>query len=70
MGTPPTLGLLKFGVRSPLKPLLCMGDLNDLMYPCGKSNVVYVNYSHMCSFHSHVRNFGLIDLGYNGQAYT
>jgi exonuclease III len=52
------------------KPLLCMGDLNELMYPQDKSNMNYVNYSRMHSFRSLVKDCGLFDLGFNGPGYT
>jgi exonuclease III len=51
-------------------PVLCMGDLNELMYPHDKSNVNYVNYARMQLFCSLVKKCGLFDLGYNGPAYT
>lgn len=52
------------------KPMLCMGDLNEIMYPQDKSNANYVNQSRINLFCSLVKNCGLFDLGYNGPAYT
>ncbi|PNT75667.1 hypothetical protein BRADI_1g36516v3 [Brachypodium distachyon] len=47
-----------------------MGDFNDMMYTCDKSNINDVNRSRMRSFCNYVKNCGLIDLGYSGPAYT
>ena len=52
------------------KPMLCMGDLNEIMYPQDKSNANCVNQSRINLFCSLVKNCGMFDLGYNGPAYT
>ena len=50
-------------------PMLCMGDMNDLLYDMDKSSPVS-NRSRMNAFQSLVKSCGLFDLGYSGPAYT
>lgn len=50
-------------------PILCMGDLNDLLYDVDKSSPI-VNKYRMHAFCSIVKNYGFFDLGYSGPAYT
>ncbi|PNT74998.1 hypothetical protein BRADI_1g26043v3 [Brachypodium distachyon] len=47
-----------------------MGDFNNMMYPCDKSNASYVNHGRMRSFCNYVKNCGLINLGFSGPAYS
>ena len=42
------------------KPVLCMGDLNELMYPHDKSNAIHINQSRMHLFRSLVKNCGFV----------
>jgi hypothetical protein len=51
-------------------PMLCMGDLNDIMHPSEKFGPSSVDFNRMNDFCSYVKNCGLIDLGFNGPAYT
>ncbi|PNT71164.1 hypothetical protein BRADI_2g23916v3, partial [Brachypodium distachyon] len=46
-----------------------MGDLNNIMLPCDKS-IPRVNTSRMHCFNHFVKRCGLVDLGFNGPAYT
>ena len=50
-------------------PMLCMGDMNDLLYDIDKSTPV-TNRFRMNAFQSFVKSCGLFDLGYSGPAYT
>jgi hypothetical protein len=50
-------------------PILCMGDLNDLLYDMDKSSA-NINRSRMYAFRALVKNCGFFDLGYSGPAYT
>ena len=50
-------------------PMMCMGDLNDILYDIDGCNG-YVNYYRMHAFRSLVKNCGLFDIGYSGPAYT
>ncbi|KAM3331616.1 hypothetical protein ACQJBY_027530 [Aegilops geniculata] len=49
--------------------MVCMGDLNDVMYDTDGCNG-NVNYFHMNAFRSLVKNCGFFDLGFSGPAYT
>jgi hypothetical protein len=51
-------------------PMLCMGDLNDIMHPSEKSGPSSVDFNRMNDFCAYVNNCGLIDLGFSGPAYT
>lgn len=51
------------------KPMICMGDMNDILYHIGKCNV-NVNYYHMSPFCALIKNRGFFDIGYGGPAYT
>lgn len=59
-----------FACENSGKPLFFMGDLNDIMYPCEKNDVSNVNYKRLNNFCSLIKDCGLMDLGYNGPAYT
>jgi hypothetical protein len=50
-------------------PMLCIGDMNDLLYDFDKSTP-NINRKRMASFKSAVKLCGLFDLGYSGPAYT
>ena len=50
-------------------PMLCMGDMNDLLYDTEKNTPV-INRSRLNAFQSLVKSCGLFDLGYSGPAYT
>jgi hypothetical protein len=50
-------------------PLVCLGDMNDIMYETEKSND-NVNYMRMARFRNLIKQAGLFDLGFNGPAYT
>jgi hypothetical protein len=50
-------------------PMLCLGDMNDLLYDMEKSSP-NINRSRMHAFSSFVKECGLFDLGYTGLAYT
>jgi hypothetical protein len=47
-----------------------MGDLNDIMHPSEKHGPSSVDFNRMNHFCAHVKSCGLIDLGFNGPAYT
>jgi hypothetical protein len=51
-------------------PMLCMGDLNDIMLPSEKFGPSSVDFNRMNEFCSYVKNCGLIDLVFSGPAYT
>lgn len=48
----------------------CIGDLNDIMYDNEKLSTTPANTFRISQFHHHIKNLGLIDLGYNVPAYT
>jgi hypothetical protein len=50
-------------------PMLCIGDMNDLLYDSDKSTS-NINRNRMFQFRSLVKNCGLFDLGFFGPAYT
>lgn len=50
-------------------PMLCIGDMNDLLYGMDK-NSPNINRPRMNLFRSLVKNCGFFDLGYSGPAYT
>lgn len=50
-------------------PILCIGDMNELLYDMDKSSM-NVNRSRMNTFRALVKNCGLFDLGFSGPAYT
>jgi hypothetical protein len=50
-------------------PMLCMGDMNELLYDMDKSSP-NINRTRMYAFRSFVKNCGLFDLGFSGPAYT
>ena len=51
------------------KPMICMGDLNDILYDTDGCNGS-VNYFRMSAFRSIVKNCGFFDIGFSGPAYT
>lgn len=51
------------------KPMICMGDMNDILYDIDKSTS-NVNYFRMSAFRSLVKNCGSFDIGYSGPVYT
>jgi hypothetical protein len=51
------------------KPLVCLGDMNDIMSEADTTSV-NVNKYRMRDFNSYVKHCGLFDLGYSGPAYT
>jgi hypothetical protein len=50
-------------------PMLCMGDMNELLYDMDK-NALNINRNRMYAFRSFIKNCGLFDLGSSGHAYT
>jgi hypothetical protein len=50
-------------------PMLCLGDMNDLLYDTDK-NSLNINRPRMYAFRAFVKQCGLFDLGYSGPAYT
>jgi hypothetical protein len=50
-------------------PMLCMGDMNELLYDMDKSSP-NINHTRMYAFRSFVKNCGLFDLDFSGPAYT
>uniref|UniRef100_A0ACD5YJ22 Uncharacterized protein n=1 Tax=Avena sativa TaxID=4498 RepID=A0ACD5YJ22_AVESA len=50
-------------------PVLCIGDMNDLLYDSDKSSP-NINRSRMFAFRSLIKNCGLFDIGFSGPAYT
>jgi hypothetical protein len=59
-----------FVMSCPRKPVYCMGDLNNIMFPYEKSTPWNINYHRMQNFMYLVKRCGFIDMGYNGPAYT
>lgn len=51
------------------KPMMCMGDLNDILYDVDICSA-NVNYYRMTAFRSLIKNCGFFDIGYSGPAYT
>ena len=51
-------------------PMLCMGDLNELMHSNEKFGPTPADVNRINNFCASVKQCGLIDLGYNGPAYT
>lgn len=51
-------------------PILCMGDLNNIMHASEKLGPLPANIKRISEFCCLVKNCGLFDLGYNGPAYT
>lgn len=49
---------------------ICMGDLNDIMNPWEKYGNALPDLNRISMFCNHLRNVGLMDMGYNGPAYT
>lgn len=59
-----------FVTQSRHRASICMGDLNDIMSPDEKLGCNPPNLNRIAIFYHHMRNLGLIDMGYNGPAYT
>jgi hypothetical protein len=51
-------------------PILCTGDMNDIMHPNEKSDPGRPNLRRINAFCDYVKQCGFIDLGYSGPAYT
>ena len=51
------------------KSMICMGDLNDILYDADICNGS-VDYYRMSTFCSLIKNCGFFDIGYSGPAYT
>jgi hypothetical protein len=51
-------------------PMLCMGDLNEIMHPTEKLGPAPINFNRINAFCSLIKQCGLFDLGYDGPAYT
>lgn len=59
-----------FVVDNRTLPILCTGDLNDIMSPYEKSGPGRPDLSRINAFCDYVKQCGFIDLGYSGPAYT
>jgi hypothetical protein len=62
--------LQAFVVKYPSLPMLCMGDLNNIVSPSEKLGPRPPNLNRIAKFCCMVKYCGLFDLGYNGPAYT
>jgi len=62
--------VLHFVVNHSTLPILAMGDMNELMHPNEKAGSGRPNISHINMLCDYVKQCGLLDLGYNGPAYT
>jgi len=62
--------VLNFVVNNSNLPILCMGDMNNIMHVNEKLGPTRVDVRHINNFCSHVKQCGFIDLGYSGPAYT
>jgi hypothetical protein len=51
-------------------PILCTGDMNDIMHPNEKSDPGRPDLRRINAFCDYVKQCGFIDLGYSGPAYT
>lgn len=51
------------------KPMVCLGDLNEIMHDVDTTSV-NVNKYRMRAFNAYVKQCGLFDLGFSGPAYT
>lgn len=58
-----------FVYDNPSLPMVCIGDMNNILYDMDKSSS-NINRSHMCAFRHLVKQCGFFDLGYSGPAYT
>ena len=58
-----------FVFDNPRKPMLCMGDMNEILYDMDKSSP-YVSSHRLHAFRSLVKNCGFFNLGFSGPAYT
>jgi hypothetical protein len=50
-------------------PMLCIGDMNDILYASDKSSP-NINRRRVDAFHSAIKNCGLFDVSFSGPAYT
>jgi exonuclease III len=62
--------VLHFVSQNSNLPMLCMGDLNDIMHPSEKLGPSTVDIDRINAFCSYVKHCGLFDLGFNGPSYT
>jgi hypothetical protein len=62
--------VLLFVTHNSNLPMFCMGDLNELMHAHEKIGPTTADVSRINDFCAYVKQSGLIDLGYNGPAYT
>jgi endonuclease/exonuclease/phosphatase family metal-dependent hydrolase len=62
--------VLHFVVDNSTLPTICMGDMNEIMHPREKSGPGTPDMHCINVFCDHVKQCGLIDLGYSGLAYT
>jgi exonuclease III len=58
-----------FVYDNPSLPIVCIGDMNDLLYDMDKSSP-NINHARMYAFRTLVKQCGLFDLGFSGPAYT
>ena len=61
--------VVAFAYNNSSLPMLCIGDMNELLYDMDKSNA-NVNYRRMYAFRALIKNCGFFDLGFSGPAYT
>jgi hypothetical protein len=62
--------VLDFVVTHRDLPMLCMGDMNEIMHANEKSGPGRPDLCRINAFCDHVKQCGFIDLGYSGPAYT
>jgi hypothetical protein len=62
--------VLNFVLQNRNLPMFCMGDLNELLHVNEKLGPTRADANCIYEFSSCVKQCGLIDLGYNGPAYT
>jgi len=62
--------VLNFVVTNSNLPMLCMGDLNELMHANEKLGPNSADVNRIHEFCAYVKQCGFIDLGYSGPAYT
>jgi hypothetical protein len=59
-----------FVVKYPGLPMICMGDLNNIMSATEKKGPRPANHKRISDFYCMDKDCGFFDLGYNGSAYT
>jgi hypothetical protein len=62
--------VLNFVVTNSNLPILCMGDMNNIMHVNEKLGPTRADVRRINEFCAHVKQCGFIDLGYSGPAYT